>query len=161
MRSHCSPLKGNGHKQVVPRHPSHHQAATDQDDTVTFNRLLLTHVPVESRGQRTKWTVQNQLLDDGFSARRLHNLSKLSQQLNVVAHGIAHPRSFCEGVGKYLGFPSKQKITVKNVGFEKVRLERNGTIFGREFLGVIFEGLKPWKNQGLKFAETCSSSKFR
>ena len=51
------------------RHPSHHQSATDQDDTVIFNRLLLTQVPLESKGQSTKRTV-----DDGFSARSTPSL---------------------------------------------------------------------------------------
>ena len=71
VRNHCSSLQSNGHKQLVPRHRSHHQSATDQDETVLSNRQLLTQVPVESKGQRAKWTVQNQTLDDRFSAGRL------------------------------------------------------------------------------------------
>ena len=67
VRSHCSSRIGNGHKQLAPRQPSDHQSTTDQGDTVLFNRLLLAQVPVESKGQRTKWTVQNQRLDDAFS----------------------------------------------------------------------------------------------
>ena len=58
VRNHCSSPKRNGHKQLVSRHPSHHQSATDQDETVIFNRLLLIQVPVESKALRTKWTVQ-------------------------------------------------------------------------------------------------------
>ena len=48
-RNHCSSLKGNGHKQLAPRHPSHHQSATDQDDTVVFSRRLLTQVLLGSK----------------------------------------------------------------------------------------------------------------
>ena len=47
------------------------KSATDHNETAILNRLLLTQVPVESKGQRKKWTVQNQVLDDGFSAGRL------------------------------------------------------------------------------------------
>ena len=53
-----------------------------------------------------------------------------------------------------LGFPHKQNIGMKNVGFEKVKLERNADNSGREFWARIFcGGLKPWKNKAEKFAE--------
>ena len=35
-------LKGNRHKHLVPRQPSHHQSATHQDETEILNRLLLS-----------------------------------------------------------------------------------------------------------------------
>ena len=44
VRNHFSSFEGNGHKHLVPRHPSKHLSASDQDDTVIFNRLLLTGV---------------------------------------------------------------------------------------------------------------------
>ena len=73
VRSHCSSLKRNGHKQLAPRHPSHLQSATDHNETATLNHLLLSQLPVENKGQRKNglskirfWTMDSP--QDAFSA---------------------------------------------------------------------------------------------
>ena len=73
VRSHRSSLQRNGHKQLAPRHPSHLQSATDHNETAILNRLFLTQVPVESKGQRKNelskiWLWTTDSLQDAFSA---------------------------------------------------------------------------------------------
>ena len=48
VRSHCSTY-GEWTQATGPKTPIPPTSVTDQDDTVIFNRLLLTQVPVESK----------------------------------------------------------------------------------------------------------------
>ena len=145
MRRHCSSLRRTRHKQLVPRHPSHHQSATDQDDTVIFNRLLLTEVPVESKGQRTNWTVHNHILlttdsqHDAFSAP----LARSEFAQYVAERGIAQvslckiklQRGYCNLFG---GAPNTLRRHRAALGIAPIVWEsRMGGVSGRGGFAIV------------------------
>ena len=89
----------------------------------------------------------------GISLRRSCNKEGPNTTTTIVELVLRRP-SFFIFARPLLVSPVSRKSARKNVGFEKVKLERNADKFGCEFWAWVFlVGLGPWKNKAKKFGQ--------